>query len=392
MKKLDKFLNFIFRTGKGRVLLSSAIVFGAASLSGCFVWRDMACMWNCLGCTDCADSCEDCDDSSCKSCDGCGFMDCIFGTACATDNDNCEGFSCDEKGCTYNGHGYVCTGCGGCDSVVGGEKYTYKLDISLTVVDQNGEILYEGGRTHEETKDAPVGFETYTYDFGSSFGFSSFTIEKVEVDGKEAGKSTSVTIKPSWDKFNAQSKVEVKVSENRVGEQYNIIVTYPDDTETTYPFQIGGAIPQINVKTIEGYVFDGFYITDAQQNSHKLEFTAGKAFHLYDYSGILSATGSSATVEARYRAEQFSVKVILVKNGNIAETNIINGCTVEMTLEEVLNKAKENFNYGNDFVDSTFEDWAFDQEGTESITSSDKAKKASKGTTVYAIYKKNSFT
>lgn len=398
MGRFDEFVNFLFRTLKGRLALIGCTVFIACMCSGCYLCTCPAAMCENAGCEICADCFYTCDGSCGKSCDetcGCGDSGettygggCCGAFGCGTCS-TCGGCTCDTcGGCSSCG---TCSGCGGCSSCEKSDPvntiYTYYI-----AVDSEGNFI--------ERLDIPNSYDvresklgdvknvpywntntTLTMYFVYDSAYDSFD-NTTKTFGNLVADDDGVLNNEDAVKDGLRNIYVKLVERAAVGEDYTIHFEIPDEA--------GISLSPISVKV--GDAVSGFpaakdmpvldngnaFLYWRTAESKRIYFRNGEKFHPYRFE----ITDLDIRLIAVYGEAVFNVDVYYDNN------TYTSSAKYNTPLSEVLS----NIDIGST-SERTFRGWAFSKTNFESgivdLTPDDVTSYSIKeNLTLYAVYGK----
>lgn len=298
MGRFDEFVNFLFRTLKGRLALIGCTVFIACMCSGCYLCTCPAAMCENAGCEICADCFYTCDGSCGKSCDetcGCGDSGettygggCCGAFGCGTCS-TCGGCTCDTcGGCSSCG---TCSGCSSCDEK---DDPQYSVEVHYIAVDSEGNYIetlenyYYSFR--ESKKDDYTSVPNWNYDIYPDYFVFDSAYDSYNRAENEFGELIANSDGAFIDKDKALSVVDIYiklVEKASVGEDYTIYF----DTSEFVDYRIDPINARVGDK-IENFptskdlpAIEGGKVLIAWQTGDniKVTFRNGETFHPYKF-------------------------------------------------------------------------------------------------------------
>ncbi len=340
--KIDKILDFLFRSRLGHIALLGGTMAGTLLFGGCMCTDLISCACESCGCdclsdcwSGCNDEIDDCFGGGCG--DDCALAGCLFGDGCTTECGDCviDCGGCNRTICTEcdsgcesdNGKGGCDFSCFNCVTTCGGYTEEDKRYIEIHFVDANtgAEIpLYgQGASTYGEDwywydeagdyKKVPVSrsvsttdnygygssttvsyYDTSLYDFDGYFFDKDFTQRATDAEGKWVSDKDVSDLKDIKEK-ERYKVIYGKLAEKNYGETRSFVFTFVDDNGNSLDDQLELSAFNVNV----GQQVDTFPTAPAAPVGLEFyrwtfkdgtDFTAPSGiFHLKDWQGHFSA-------------------------------------------------------------------------------------------------------
>lgn len=411
--KLDKILDFLFRTRIGHVALLGGLVAGAFMFSGCLCIDMIAC-----ACDPACDGCwSDCDDM-CNSCfidcggDGCALTGCLFGDGCISDCGGCviDCGGCNSTICTDcnvgcdDGYGNCGLSCFNCVISCGGDSYggssssdggcggcstpTHWKDITIYFYDQNGQqYTFADGATSTEHSypegEEPSQIPTFASDYGMYYEFEGYYLDReftqpaTDAEGKWTSKKDVEDVTELYGKLKERHYGETRLI-NFLVEPDTLDVSYASVSAT-----IGGKISLPTPVSVGGYEFS-HWRTETGRTIYDGEGTEDITFHLRDWVSEGGMDSAVVYVTAVYNPAQIEMIFNFGTDGTLERE-----FSYMTTLGEVTEILKNSESYYFNDSDKEFLGWSKNEDPGYNDERLPDSYTITRSETLYAIFRYN---